>query len=917
MGGASETVLHLHSGIHAGLVLLIEGDIERGRVDVVGQVPNTAARLCSLAAAGEILVSEETLGPQAHFFRFTSSRQLQIKGRAEALNVLRIKGRASVKRRIDAAARRGVVPFVGRNDALAALTDAAGRARQGAPVVVVVSGEPGIGKTRLIAEFVGRLDPSEFRMVQGYCETYLGAESLQPFKLALRGALGWRADASPEDNESAISSAMQAFGQERVVEFAPLMRALSGRRAGAPDEVPAPIRIPAVVDFIGLLARSGTLVLALDDWQWADDASRRVLEGLRERRLPLLIVLATRTNADEDSATPGAQTLRLPPLNAVEAEGAIASWLPGTEPFVAQEIYHHSGGSPLFIEELCHAAAAGDIRSTPRGVGVTWLNALVASRLERLPEDQAECLRIASVAGNTFAAWLLERLTGARVGAPLFEALAAEDFLVPGGQPGMLRFKHALTREAVYATVDLARRRTLHLQVAEALEASVKIEGTYDWLEALSYHYDAAGKTALAARFAEAAGDKALASQSLDRARAHYIAALRSMDAMPDLQRMAKLRWCGIAQKLGQACVFDPLDVSQGLALFERAAYLARETGDENVIARAEYWLGYINYSKGRPRTSIRHCEAALSYAIASDDQRLVAQVQATLGQALASAGRYEHALPLLSQAVESKRQQSRPGSGAAIGSAYTLARTAYTLGDLGRFDEAEDVFEEALRLVGESPHTVGSSVRELICAVHLWQGRWEEAYKEGTAGAEIGKRCHSRYMNAMGRALAACGTWALHQDAESLRALRESTHWIEARGGAISTSLNYGWLVEATATLGLKEEARQHAAKLFLRARAQDRHGEAMGCRALAHLASSGGDQPRAEHYLDTADRAAEFRASPRERAVNWLARGEVAAMGGRTADARALAESAGEAFEAMKMAWHASKARELIRRL
>jgi tetratricopeptide (TPR) repeat protein len=659
-------------------------------------------------------------------------------------------------------------------------------------------------------------------------------------------------------------------------------------------------------------------VLLLDDWQWADDASRQALEALRAGGLPVAIILATRLGADEDAALVGAQTLHLAPLDSTEAESAIAAWLPSAEPFVSQEIYRQSGGSPLFIEELCHAAAAGgDLRPAPRGTGVAWINALVASRLARLPDEQAECLRVASVAGNAFAAWLLERLTGAGEETPLFRALAAQDFLVPAGQPGMLRFKHVLTREAVYETVEPVQRRALHLRVAEALEEATGSEETYDVLEALSYHYDAAGKSEPAARFAEAAGNKALASMALDRARAHYIAALRSLDALPELSRPLQLRWCGIAQRLGQACVFDPLDVSHGLKLFERAADLARETADENTIARAEYWLGYVNYAKGRPRHAVRHCEAALAHALASDDQRLVAQVRATLGQSLASAGRYEHALPLLAQAVESKRQQSRPGSGTAIGSAYTLARTAYTLGDLGRFDEADASFDEALRLLGQDLHAVGASVRELICAVRLWQGRWMEARAAGLEGADIALRCRSRFNTAMGRALAACASWAAEGDVAALRVLRESTHWIEARGGAVSTSLNYGWLVSATVRLGLEPEARLHAARLFMRARAQDRHGEAMGCRALARLAASRGDQPRAQHYLDAADRAAEFRASPRERAVNWLARGEVAIAAGRKPEARGLLECAGEAFESMKMDWHLGRTKVLTQRL
>ncbi|MBC7471628.1 MAG: AAA family ATPase [Ramlibacter sp.] len=916
--GSGATQMQMHSGIHAGLVLVIAGDIERGRFDIVGEVPNTAARLCSLAATGEILVSEETLGPQAHFFKMEMLRRLPIRGRVAPLNVLRVAGRVAIQRRIDAAAHRGVVPFIGRAEALAELFGAVDRARNGESPVIVVSGEPGIGKTRLIEEFRRRLDPVAFRVMQGYCENYLGAEPLQPFMQWIRGALGRRPGGSPQENERATDRAPEAPGITAPAASTPAIHALM-RELSAQQLMPKPaVLVAAALDLIAVLAQQQTLILVLDDWQWADDASHQALQSLRARQLPLLLLLASRPqNKDDDPVLADAQNLRLEPLDSGEGAGAISAWLPSAEPFLAQEIYRQSGGSPLFIEELCHAAAQGDLKLASGAGGAAWINALVASRLERLPGPQADFLRMASVAGNVFPEWVLKRVVGEGEAAALSLSLSAKDFLVPAGQPGMLRFKHVLTRDAVYATVNPGRRRALHLRVAQILEEAVGSEDVFDWLEALSYHYDSAGVWDKAADYAEAAGNKALAAMALDRARTQFLTALRSLDAASELTRPLQLRWCAIAQKLGQTCVFDPLDVGHGLELFERAARLARAAGDENTLARAEYWLGYVNYGKGRPREAVRHCESALVHALASDDQRLAAQVKAALGQSLASAGQYERALPLLTQAVESKRQQSRIGSGTAIGSAYTLARTAYTLGDLGRFEQAHATFAKALRLLGGDVHSVAASVRGLICAVHLWQGRWLEARIAGLDGAAIALQCRSRYLLAMGRALSACGGWALNGDATSLQLLRESTAWIQARGGAVSTSLNYGWLVEAAVSLDLETEARQHAAKLLQRARAQDRHGEAMGCRALARMAASQGNVERARHYMAAADRAAAFRQSPRERAVNQLAGAGLALAAGAAGQAKALAEIAAQAFEALQMDWHLAQAQALLQSL
>jgi hypothetical protein len=129
-----------------------------------------------------------------------------------------------------------------------------------------------------------------------------------------------------------------------------------------------------------------------------------------------------------------------------------------------------------------------------------------------------------------------------------------------------------------------------------------------------------------------------------------------------------------------------------------------------------------------------------------------------------------------------------------------------------------------------------------------------------------------------------------------------------------VSTSLNYGWLVEASVTRERQSDARRFAARLFQRVRAQDRQGEAIGCRALARLAAQHGDRRQAEHYLALADRSAGTRGSPREAAMNTLERARIAAIAGAGGEARGRAEEAAAAFERMGMAWHLKKAREML---
>jgi tetratricopeptide (TPR) repeat protein len=363
--------------------------------------------------------------------------------------------------------------------------------------------------------------------------------------------------------------------------------------------------------------------------------------------------------------------------------------------------------------------------------------------------------------------------------------------------------------------------------------------------------------------------------------------------------------------------VFDPLALADGVAIFERGVTHARQSGDLGALARAEYWLAYICYSKGLSREAAAHCKASLDLSQRIGDQRLAAQVKATLGQTLLMACDYDRALELLDVAIDSKREQSRPGSHIAVGSAYALACKGSLLGDRGLFAEADECFAEALALVGSSPHQVGSSVRGWVACVHMWQGRWEEALQIAAESVRIAEQVRSRQLVAINRALAGYSEWILAGRPEALQSVRDATSWIEERNGALFTSLCYGWLVDGAVAQGRMEEARRHAARLLVRARQRERIGEAMGCRALARAAAKEKDFARAARYLSLADVSAEIRGSPHERAKTQLLRAEIELQRNRRAKARAALDAASEGFEKMRMPWYLRQAQRVRKSL
>jgi tetratricopeptide (TPR) repeat protein len=617
-----------------------------------------------------------------------------------------------------------------------------------------------------------------------------------------------------------------------------------------------------------------------------------------------LVLIATRGFVAGEADMLNAEVLTLDPFDDSEAAQIIERLLPSADPFEVSQVQHYAGGNPLFIEELCHSAKfeSQHQRAQRQPSRAAWLNAMIESRVAGLPEDQADVVHCAAVIGNVIPTWLLLTLTGVGENHPLIRKLSDQDLLFPGDHPGTLRFKHGITRDVVYGTVGMHERRALHLEVAQLISELRPAGAPEDAYEMLAYHYGAAGLPREAADFAELAGDKAIAASALDRAKAQFRAALAALDQLPASAERDS-RWNSVAERLGLACAFDPS--REDVSLFERAVALATARGDQGGIARAHYWLGYIHYGLGESGPAIHHCEIALRAARLFGSDPFVVQVSATLGQIHAAASDYDTALALLDEASSVKRR-FRTGTRPAVGLAYTLACKGSILGDRGQFSSAHACFDEAIDAVRGAAHEVEGSVLCWRAGVHLWQGLWAQARDDALEARRIAERVKSLYVFAMSYGLGAFAEWILERNPESLRRLADATAWLEQRDKGLFISLNYGWLAEAMASCGKFSEARRYAARAIVRARKHDRIGEAVAFRALASVALEGHARYDAEHYLECALKAAEKRASPRERALTRLSQAEVAAARGACSAAMSLFDESAVTFDELRMKWH-----------
>ena len=907
--------LTLHSGIHAGLVLVGEGDAVKGRLELSGVVPNVAARLAAAARPDEVLVSAGTLGPDSGLFIIESRRTLHLEGAPAPIVGLSVVARAAGENRFEARARRGLSPLVGRADLLARLATARDDARGGRAQALSLAGTAGMGKTRLANHFLDECRAAGMTVVRGYCEGTLGAELLQPFQQMLRAlappmpGLGGEAAAS----HAREHLARHAPGWNPPAAFVPHALSLSLPATAPRESLPPQAVRQSFVNLFAAMAAERPLVMFIDDWQWADDGSHQVLDALTTLQAPLLVLLATR--GAPDLALPQAvTTVEVAPLSEADAARTVSRWLPHAHPFFVREICSYAGGNPLFLEELCHQAAS-DAELQPvvrvRG-GEAWLNGLIASRVARLPKAQVDLVQSAAVIGHTMPNWLFERVTGCSAQDPLVRALAEQDLIFPGEQAETLRFKHGITRDVVYDGVGLRERTRLHLATAHALAARSTDMATTgaEACEALAYHFDAAGEPQRAAAYAEAAGDRAMFVSALDRAKSQYRAALAALNRIGPSPSIVK-RWAAIAQRLGLASVFDPS--RDELPMFERAVELAQTSGDAAAVARARYWLGYMHYALGDAPAALDHLAEARRHARLSEDPRLTVQIDATLGQALASAGRYREALVLLDASIAIKRRH-RSGAGNAVGLTYSLACKGYALGDQGEFAAAQACFEEALHGTDcDQPEVIGS-VRGWYAAVRLWQGRYEDAIQLAGEAWREGERVRSLHLMSMGRAVSGYARWKLSGDPQALDTLREAVGWLSRRGNALFSSLNHGWLADALAASGDTLGARRHAAHALRRARRSDLLGASLACRTMCLQSARVGQVARAERWLEAARHWANVRESRREQAENTLCAAELALRGGRAGQALPLLEQADAAFATLGMQGHRAAVQRLL---
>ena len=526
--GISE--LRARAGIHTGEVLVAAvtaGGQER-LPDIWGQVPNMAARLQAAGEPGQIVVSGETATLVAGFFELESLGSLTLKGIGHPVPAFLVLQRSSARNRLEA---RPLTGFIPRSEASDWLDEQWHQLETGSGRLVVVSGEPGIGKSRLLFEFSTELEARGFPVVTLLCSRRGSLSPLQPF-----GEVMGHVPATPQDAAAWIED-----------------------QAG-----------------------STSLLLVVEDVHWADPSTLEAVHAVARRHAPVLVVMSARPEiADHPHVQPDA-ALQLDRLSSDEVH-AMLERLPYALRLtddVREVLVQRADGVPLFLEELARGLA--DDSEVAAYAMPTTLSEVITARLDRVGEAK-RVAQAAAVIGRSFDRQLLEAATG--LDGPGLDAelrrLQEHALIEPSPRSDEMQFRHALIHEASYRSVLRVDRVRVHGAVGETLMASGRAAAQP---EIAAYHLGSAGRASEAVLLWKQASHTARQNARFREAAGHEREVLALVGQLPEEERdVTELKSRG---RLVMCLTAVDQSAPEALEESRRVEELARCLGNREILLR-------------------------------------------------------------------------------------------------------------------------------------------------------------------------------------------------------------------------------------------------------------------------------------------------------------------------------------------
>jgi class 3 adenylate cyclase/tetratricopeptide (TPR) repeat protein len=696
--------LGLRIGIASGVVVFDEQQL------AVGATPHLARRLVAIASPGQLVIDQRTRRLVGEWFEYCEAGPVTLEDRTEAIAAFRVVAPSRLESRFEALRSGAISAVVGRDEEIDLVLRRWQRAIDGEGQLVLVSGEPGIGKSRLAAAVLDRI-AGPHSLLRFYCSPHHADSPLYPIVRELERVAGLARNDAPKarlDRLDAWLSRAAMAADDRAI-LAALVSGAGDGRAAALDLSPQQRRrrtIDALTRLIEAEARRAPVVAVFEDVQWLDPSSLDVLGSLVDSIAGTRVLLVVTFRPDFAPPWIGAPHATLLTLNRLtrrhssDLVGQIAdtSQLSGE---VRDAIVRRSDGVPLFLEELTRAVLEAGLSSAGLAAGASApaqvpaaLHAPLMARLDRLGPAKAVAQTAAAI-GRDFSYELLAAVVECSE-AELTDALdrlADAGLLMRQGRPphATFLFKHALIQDVAYAALVREQRRALHRRIAAALEQDFPHVRANE-PEILARHHCEAGSFEQAVAWWGEAGELALRRSAVEEAIAHLakaieVADLAARDGAPWASGGARVR---LQIAYGQAHLWAR-SMQETLVVFTRARELATSLSDPSERFSTLYglWAGSIM------RPALQQAQE-IAEAFQGDAQNLpgsteAAVAQRILGTTLWHRGELTRARVSLEAAVAAPYPDSDrafalafgPDFGAAAG--VLLAATLWPLGEVER----------------------------------------------------------------------------------------------------------------------------------------------------------------------------------------------------------------------------------------
>lgn len=877
--------LAMRVAIHTGLVVVGEmGGGSRQEQLALGAAPNVAARLQALGPPGSVVISGATHALVQGYFTMRDLGAQALKGVASPVQVYHVLQASGAQHRFEVARRRGLTPFVGRETEVTVLGERWQRARASMGQVVVISGEAGIGKSRLVHILYERVASEPHIHLECRCSPYHQHSAFYPIVDLLERTAGLERDetaAAKLAKLEAVIAPLRLPVETPVPLLAALLSIPLGDTYKALSLTPEQQRQRTLTTLLAMVtswAEQRSVLLVIEDLHWVDPSTREFLDLLLDQvpTLPLCVVLTCRPSFQPPWGLRTYLTpLQLAHLSPAHVEAMVKRITGGRR--LPLEVMHHivtrTDGVPLFVEELTRTVLESNmVRETESHYELsapltalsipTTLHASLLARLDRLGTAKGMAQWGATL-GRQFSYALLQA-SSQRAEEALqrdLKALVDAELLYQRGVPphATYQFKHALIQEAAYAALLRSTRRYYHQRIAQVL--TTQFTDTVETQpELVAYHYTEAGLHAQAIAYWQQAGQGAQERSAHAEAMAHFTKGLDALLALPE-SRERDQQELTLCIDLGKS-----LTTTKGWAGPEaEAAYvqaweLCQRTGNTSQLVSVLWGYSQVYIVRA---DFIKHREVgARSFSLAHQrsDATLLMVSHWLTGTNLFHSGDYVTSWRHLEQAHTLYDPQQRP-THVTLGvdlRVFTLSYMSHTLWGLGYPEQAVQRSCEALALARDVQHPFSLALTQAYAAM-LHQFRQEPHTASKHADMALALCTEHRIAYYLAWATIIQG-WALaeqHRREEGLSQMQQGLMAFQATSGRLRLPYYLALLAEAYGHSGQVEKGFHLLDKAFADMQQTGEHfweAEQHRLQAELLLAHSPADQTTAAAYLHQA---------------------------------------------------------------